>query len=407
MKVVHLSYKDTEEGAAIAVERLCKALINENIDSKMLVQSKVSDYQFVHTIVHSKFEKIKAMFRIGCDQIANILLSKNKNDHYTLFLFGSNLYKNKLIKEADIIHLHWINRGYVSLKTLKWLSKYNKPVIWTLHDSWVFTGGCHMTETCEKYKTGCEYCDQMKLKKLSKRNVIKKKKVFDKLNLNIVAPSIWMKDRAMNSLLLREKNIKVIPNCIDTTIFKPIDKKLVRDILNLPKDKKILLFFMSKNKRKGNSFIDIALSRLDNIYDYEIISFGSSFVYQDIFNDKMIKCFGKVNDGYMLSLLYNAADVYISPALEEPFGQTYIEAMACGTPCVGFDFSGPKDIIDHKESGYLAKYMNEEDLALGIKFCIDNYIALSKNSVKKVNREFSYEVVARRHLDFYNEVIHG
>jgi glycosyltransferase involved in cell wall biosynthesis len=402
-----MSYKDTEEGAAIAAERLCKALIQSNNDSVMLVQSKVSDFPFVNTIVRNRFDKLTSLFRIGIDLLINKVMICNTYEYFSLPLLGANLSNESLLHNADVIHLHWINRGYVTIRTLKRLAKLKKPIIWTLHDSWAFTGGCHMTGACEKYITGCDKCEYIRCNRISNKLVKKKKKIYDNLNLTIIAPSSWMKDRAEKSYLLKDKKITVIPNSIDTDIFKPIDKALSREILNLPTNKKIILFFMNRNIRKGNSIINNVLSKLKNIDEYEFISFGSSYVYTDIFKQLKIRCYGKVNDAYMLSLLYNASDVYISPALEEPFGQTYTEAMACGTPCVGFDFSGPKDIIDHLENGYLAEYMNEDDLVKGIEYCMDNYDSLSKASINKVNNVYSFKQVAFHHIELYNEVRNG
>lgn len=407
MKILHLSYKDSQEGAAIAADRLSKALIQSGIDSKMLVQTKTTDFPFVNSIMNDRFDKIKAMIRIGVDLVTNQLLIKNTNEYFTLPLYGSDVYLNKMIKETDIIHLHWINRGYVTTQTLKKLSRFNKPIVWTLHDSWPFTGGCHMTANCEQYLVGCPKCEYMRLGSLSNLQVKNKKKVYDNLNLSIIAPSSWMKERATSSYLLDNRKISTIPNCLDTEIFKPINKVLAKDILGLPKDKPVILFFMNKDIRKGNQYINEALSKINQKIDCEFVSFGSSYVYQEIFGAKEIKCYGKIHDSYTLSLLYNAADVYISPAIEEPFGQTYTEAMACGTPCVGFDFSGPRDIIDHQVNGYLAKYLNVDDLARGIETCIINSVDFGVNAREKAIEKFSYKKIADSHLELYKELLDG
>lgn len=405
MKILHLSYKDSQEGAAIAAERLSKALIESNIESKMLVQTKTTDFPFVKSIMDDRFDKIKAMTRIGVDLVTNQLLIKNTNEYFTLPLYGSDVHLNKMIKETDVIHLHWINRGYVTIKTLERLSKYNKPIVWTLHDSWPFTGGCHTTSDCDKYMYGCPKCEFMRLSRLSKLQIQNKQKVYDILNLSIIAPSSWMKEKAINSYLLNNREISTIPNCLDTEIFKPIDKMVAKDMLGLPKDKPVILFLMSRNIRKGNEYINRAMSKISQHVDCKFISFGSSYVYQDIFGKKEIKCFGKIHDSYTLSLLYNAADVYISPALEEPFGQTYSEAMACATPCVGFNFSGPKDIIDHQINGYLAKYLDVDDLAKGIETCIVNAVEFGENARKKATEMFSYKKIAQRHVELYGKLL--
>lgn len=405
MKILHLSYKDTQEGAAIAAERLCRALIINNVDSRMLVQSKVSDYPFVSSIGESRFDKVKSMVRIGFDLLINKILINDMNEYFTLPFLGSKVSSCDLVEEADLIHLHWINRGFISLTTMKSLSKYNKPIVWTLHDSWAFTGGCHMTGTCDKYLNGCNNCDYMVVKRMSNTQIKRKIKIYNDLNLNIIAPSNWMKERATNSFLFKNTPVSVIPNCVDTSIFKPIDKKNAKNFLNVSTDKTVILFYMTKNIRKGNSYINKVLSKINKENDYEFIAFGSSSIYSDIFDSKNIKCYGKISDTYTLSLLYNAADIYISPALEEPFGQTYIEAMACGTPCVGFNYSGPRDIIDHCQNGYLAEYLNVDDLIKGIEYCKEHRAELSKHAIEKVNNRYSYEKVAIQHINLYSSLI--
>ena len=350
MKILHLSYKDTSEGAAIAAERLSKALIRSGVDSKLLVQTQLTDQPFVRSISIGKLDKVASFFRVRVDIIINKLFIRNSIEYFTLPIIGSNVNRNKLIKESDIIHLHWVNRGFVSIETLNKLSKFNKPIVWTLHDSWVFTGGCHMTGECEQYLIGCPKCEYMRIKNVSRAFSLLKGNAYKKLNISFIAPSSWMNNKAESSYLLKDRKVSVIPNCLDIDIFKPIDKSLAKEILGLRKDRPIVLFFMSRNIRKGNDFINQAILKLQKDAHYEYVSFGSSYIYEEIFKSKDIKCFGRVVDSQMLALLYSAADVYVSPALEEPFGQTFTESMACGTPCVGFDYSGPKDIIEDRKS---------------------------------------------------------
>lgn len=407
MKILHLSYKDDQEGAAIAVDRLCEALVKNKIDSKILVQKKVSDKPYSFSIANTNFEKIKAFLRIGFDLIINRIFVKNRNVYYTLPFIGTDISKHLLVNEADIIHIHWINRGYLSIDSIEKLSKLNKPIVWTLHDSWSMTGGCHMMNECVQYEDGCKNCDMLRIKSFANYFQSKKQKVFNADNLHFIAPSTWTKDKAKKSQILKNKDIAILPNCIDTNVFKKIDKEVAREVFSLPKNKKIVLFYISNDPRKGGRYIYDTIKHFQNNEDNNIlfVGFGTSDLSSTIFKDLDIINVGRINDKHAMSILYNSADILLAPALEEPFGQTYIEAMAVGTPCVGFAYSGPLDIIEHKEDGYLADLGNNQDLIIGVEFCLDNFQFLENKAIEKVEANFSYQAVAKMFNEYYKTLI--
>lgn len=407
MKILHLSYKDDQEGAAIAVDRLCEALVKNKIDSKILVQKKVSDKPYSFSIANKNFEKIKAFLRIGFDLIINRMFVKNRNVYYTLPFIGTNISKHLLVNEADIIHIHWINRGYLSIDSIEKLLKLNKPIVWTLHDSWPMTGGCHMMGECIQYQSDCNNCDMLRINSFASYFQLKKQKVFNADNLHFIAPSSWTKDKATKSQILKNKNIFTLPNCIDTSVFKRIDKIVAREVFSLPKNKNIILFYISNDPRKGVQHIYDTIKYFQQNVDNNVafVGFGTSDLSNTIFKDLDIITIGRINDKYAMSILYNSADILLAPALEEPFGQTYIEAMAVGTPCIAFNYSGPLDIIDHKINGYLAKTNNHQDIITGIQYCLENRETLSLSAIRKVEDNFSYECVSTSFIKFYKELI--
>lgn len=407
MKILHLSYKDDQEGAAIAVDRLCEALVKNKIDSKILVQKKVSDKPYSFSIANTNFEKIKAFLRIGFDLIINRMFVKNRNVYYTLPFIGTDISKHHMVNEADIIHIHWINRGYLSISSIDKLLKLNKPIVWTLHDSWSMTGGCHMMNECVQYEDSCKNCDMLRIKSFANHFQSKKQKVFNADNLYFIAPSSWTKNKAKKSQILKNKNIAILPNCVDTKVFKKIDKEVAREVFSLPKNKKIVLFYISNDPRKGGKYICNTINHFQNNKDNNIlfVGFGTSDLSSTIFKGLDIINIGRINDKYAMSILYNIADVLLAPALEEPFGQTYIESMAVGTPCVGFACSGPLDIIEHKEDGYLADLRNETDVIDGVKFCLDNSQFLENKAIEKVREKFSFYAVAEMFNEYYKTLI--
>lgn len=406
MNIVHVSYKDDQEGAAIAVERICRSLIGAGIDSKILVQKKVSDKPYAYSTANNKFQKIFSFLRIGFDLLLNGVFVKDKSVYFTFPFVGSDISKHQLLVEADVIHLHWINRGFLSLESIEKILKLNKPVVWTLHDSWAFTGGCHMTSQCTKYQASCKNCPLTTGLDLAERFQKKKRKLFEDSRISFIAPSTWMSEKASASSVLVRKNITVIPNCLDTTIYKPLDPVSSRVIFNLPLDKSIVLFNVTNDVRKGVKYLrQVIASLAESDEDILFVGFGTSDIQNTVFADLPIVTIGRINDNYAMAALYSACDVLIAPALEEPFGQTYIEAMACGTPCVAFDHSGPKDIIGHQKDGYLAKYLNTNSLIDGVVYCLKNKKELGSAAVDKVNRNFSFEKVSQKHINYYNSIL--
>jgi len=406
VKVVHVSYKDDQEGAAIAVERICRSLILAGIDSTILVQKKVGDKTYAHSIANNKFQKLFSFIRVGLDLFINNLFIKDKSVYFTLPFMGSDISKHPLLVEADVIHLHWINRGFLSLASIEKILKLKKTVVWTLHDSWAFTGGCHMTGQCEKYKANCKGCPLSPFLDLASHFLEKKRKLFESSRISFVTPSNWMVERASLSNALGNQTVTVIQNCVDTAIFKPLDSVNARKVFNLPLDKSIILFNITNDVRKGVTYLHQAISKLsasDN--NLLFVGFGTSNIQKTVFADLPIVTVGRINDNYSMATLYNAADVLLAPALEEPFGQTYIEAMACGTPCVAFNHSGPKDIIDHQENGYLAANLNTDSLIDGIFYCLKNKKRLSSSSREKIQSKFSFERVSRLHINYYNSLL--
>ena len=410
MKVLHVNTHDVSGGAARAAYRLHQALLSVNLDSRMLVQYKKSDDQTVSMVASDKVGKALALIRPAIDSVP---LRFYRNKTPTLFS-PAWLWSNRLISKInemapDIVHLHWICGGMVRIEDLP---KIKAPIFWSLHDMWAFTGGCHYNEGCEGYLDKCNTCKVLGSNggtNLSRWIWKRKHKTYKKIpNLTLIGLSNWLRKCAATSKLLSHSSIYCLPNPIDTSKYKPIEKDIARKLWNLPLNKKLVLFgamSATSDPRKGYNKLIRALGHLGR--NIELIIFGSS--KPEKANEFMQKThyMGYLHDDVSMAALYSAADVMVVPSLQEAFGQTASEALACGIPVVAFNATGLIDIISHKKNGYLAKPYDTSDFAEGIKWVLNNkdYEGLRRSAREKVLREFDSRVVAKRYIALYEKIL--
>ncbi len=420
MKVVILSSSDKSGGAAIASSRLHLALKKHDVNSQMLVRYKVNHIDPTIQAINqlARFATVEAHPRFIMEKLFFLFHEKSITERFAFSTnkFGFNVSANQLVRGADIIHLHWINQGFISLKGLKNLFSLKKPVVWTLHDMWPFTGGCHYSGTCQNYKLNCGNCPFLRIPSnndLSNKVLIKKRKYYKNSNISVVACSNWLAAKARESDLFRNFNVITIPNPIDIEIFKPANKEDVRLRMGLPSDKKILLIGSAKltDKRKGFEKLLAAFQILDaknpelkdKIY---ILLFGqiSEFASQQI--PFHVKSLGMIETP---ELAYQCADIFILPSLEDNLPNTVMEALSCGVPCIAFKTGGIPEMIDHDENGYLCQYASEKDLADGIIWALNraDLKLLSLNARAKVLKNYSEESVARQYIKLYSQLLNG
>lgn len=409
MKIALLSYKNNIEGAAIAAYRITTALLRNNAKANLLVLKKVNSFNELNVEEISKRKGLKFIdfLRIYFDLLLNRLINKSNHIYYTAPLWGISFRRLKIrLKGYDVIHLHWINRGFITLTLMKKLNTIRSPIFITLHDDWFYTGGCHITYSCLGYQEKCLACPISRLKSIPAYQKKYKTNIFLENHFEFISPSNWLMEKAINSNSIRRENIRVIPNGVDTSIFKKMNKLEARRIFNLPKDKKIILFYASEDPRKGFNWILNVIDNLEERGEYAFVAFGPMKFEFSLTNTRSKIYHLGVVENQMMNVLYNAANILLAPVNDEPFGQTYIEAMSCQTPCVAFNNSGPSEIIEHKYNGYLADNNNLNDLLTGIDYCLRNEKKLGQNSRLSVEKYFSYEVVGRKHLNLYKEFTH-
>lgn len=413
MKPLLINTSDIEGGAARAAYRLHTGLKLLGIDSKMLVGLKYSDD--INIIVPTtKLGKGMAILLPTLDIIPLVFYRKREPTIFSSSCLPDSLAKKVTLNNPDIVHLHWVCGGFLRIETLR---KFRKPIVWTLHDMWAFTGGCHYDNSCGRYKESCGICPQLNSKKQSDLShwVWKRKmKAWKDLDITIVTPSRWLAECAQSSSLFKNHRVEVIPYGLDIQRFKPMDKQMARYILSLPQDKKLILFGAvngTTDKRKGFHLLVPALQVLNNMgwhKKIELIVFGSSKPHNPPDFGFKVNYVGQLKDEISLAILYAAADVFVLPSIQENLANVIIEAMACGTPCVAFDIGGMPDMIEHKKNGYLARPFDMSDLATGIRWILNEATTnmdLSKRARKKVEEEFTLEVQAKRYLNLYKEIL--
>ncbi len=420
MRVLIVNTSERTGGAAVAANRLMKALINNGVKAKMLVRDKESGVRsqesFSLTVVglpkspmlhwHFLWERFVVFCRLH--------FSRQHLFEIDIANTGSDITKLREFQEADIIHLHWINQGMLSLNGIQKILRSGKPVVWTMHDIWPATAICHLTLGCHYFVNRCANCKYLpgggSSNDLASRIWRKKQQMQADENIYYVACSRWLESEAKSSALLKGQKITSIPNPIDTHIYKKGNKQEARQRLGLPQDKKLILFASQRvtNENKGMSYLIDACQKLHSRDgSYCVIILGGHA--EEVVEQLPMKAYplGYVNDEQRIVDVDNAADVFVLPSLSENLPNTIMEAMACGVPCVAFKVGGIPEEIDHLKNGYVAAYRDAEDLAKGIEWVLEeaDYESLSQQAVHKVMQCYSQQSVALKYLDVYQQAM--
>lgn len=417
MKIVHLTNSDYKGGAARACYRIHKSLQMLGEDSRILTQQKLTNDDSVFSINENFSQNIFTAFRKGFDWFAIQTLTKQERGRFTFPYFGTDISNNKLIQSADIISLQWINEGFLSLNSLKKLKELNKPIVWTCHDVWAFTGGCHYAGGCDKYLRECTSCPSLKFssaKDFSKKIFAAKKDLYNSMNLSIITCSNWLAGEVKKSELLKDKVVQAIPNPIETDIYIQYNKTEARKKLNLPADKFLILFVSMtvKDERKGFSYLKRTLKKLfetnkQNNIELVVLGAAEESLIQDLsFKTNLL---GRLNEAKEIAKLYSAVDLFVAPSLEDNLPNTVMESLSCGTPVAAFNIGGMKDMIDHKQNGFLAKEKDEEDLMKGILWYLnlteEDKKFIRANARQKVLNNFTPGIVGKKYQEFYRSLL--
>lgn len=418
MKVLIVNTTENKGGAAVAARRLALALKGAGVYITMLVRDKYTKSTFVVPLKESFWNIIRFAWERICILLANGIDKKNL---FTVSIANTGVDITRLpeFAEADIIHLHWVNQGMISLNGLKKIFDSGKPVVWTMHDMWPGTGICHHARDCENYTRQCGNCQFIKEKSLARDlsyiTYRKKEKIYKSAdNITFVTCSDWLRNRTIKSSLIGNKNIITIPNPIFTNVFCRKNKNENRKLLGLPEDKKLILFGSVKitDKRKGIDYLVEACNILadklsERKKDIGVVVIGQNSEQIENVLPFEIYTIPYISEEMKLVSIYNSVDVFATPSLEENLPNMIMEAMACGIPCVGFNIGGIPEMIDHLHNGYVAEYKSARDFAKGLSYVLfdNNYSNMSEAAIRKVQECYSEKIVAERYLQVYNTLI--
>ena len=415
MRVFIVNTAERTGGAAIAANRLLHALNHNGVEARMLVRDRKTDASEVVNIPPSWRLKAKFLWERGIIWLANGL-SKKGIFQVDIANTGTDITRMPEFQQADVIHLHWVNQGFLSLGNLERILASGKPVVVTLHDQWYFTGICHYSSDCEKYRTQCQHCPMLKGQRmdLAQRVFDRKQAMYEGRNLTFVGCSRWMADMARQSRLTQGHTVTNIPNAIDTDVFKPMDKAAARQRHHLPADKKLILFGAQRitDERKGFRFLTEACEHIAMHHPTLPKQLGVVVLGGDAQSVKEALPLPVYTVNYLsnekeIAKLYNAADLFVTPSLQDNLPNTIVEAMACGTPCVGFNVGGIPEMIHHQQDGYVADYCDSLDFAQGIAWCLNEQRQPALGTAARATALSTYgeTAVAQRYQAIYQQAL--
>ena len=398
IKVLHIVGGKFTNGAVKGAKILHEALLENNIESKFVNDTPLNTKRIDKNIFFVNYTYLNILFNKICvltEKVLKTLFLHSPRETFTLSFFGRDITKLEEYKTADIIHIHWLNQGFIKLSSI---SKIKKPVVWTLRDMWAFTGGSHYTMDFEKY-------EKSKLSTIIKNF---KKKSYKK-SFYFIAISDWLKNKALQSDVLREFNVDRIYNNIDLKKFNNINKKQGKDFLNINTDKKIILYGANnpQSKRKGWDIFVESLKKLDKS-KYYLLIFGNFWSHKTL--DKIgfeYKSLGFIDDTKILNSVYSCADLFVASSIQDGWPKTFAEAMYCKTPVVCFSNTSIAEIVNHKINGYVVQNFDSNQLKDGIEWLsreIDNN-NLNVESVKNRIEEFASDKIAKKYIKLYEKIL--
>lgn len=383
-KIVHINATGARGGAAIACSRLNDALNRAGISSSMLVADNPS---LINRIKKSIFYRINHPKELLLDTEAN----------FSLMRFGLPIYKSREVMDADIIFIHWVCANTLSIEGVEKTLQLGKPTFWFMHDMFPFTGGCHYSLSCDRYKGDCNDCPQIRnksYKEEARKQLLRKINHWtDYRNLEFIAPSNWEAKCASESSLCRGHKVHVAANIIDTTTYKPATNSF-KEKFGLDVNKRTILFGASRinSPYKGAHYAKDCLKMLDpERFEGLVIGNADSSFVKDL-PIKVIQT-GFLSDDATIAMAYNACDTFIMTSIAESFGQVVAEAMACGKPCIGFPTGGVLDLIKHGQTGFLTKKYEASELIDGIRWIFadgERYNELSRRCRNQILEQNSF-----------------
>ena len=413
MRILQLSTFDIRFGASIAARRLHEAFLSGGLESDLLVSEVHSDTPRVHG-AYAGLEKIKAKVRHHLDSLPTKFYPDRVPVTFSTNWVPSNLTRKIESLHPDVVHLHWCQTNFVATTILP---RIKHPLVWTFHDMWAFTGGCHYSSGCDRYLDQCGKCPILKSNSegdLSRWMWKQKRDVYRRIrkSLQVICPSNWMAGLARQAPLLEGVPVHVVPNPINTQVFKPIDKITARRLMGLPAKGPLLLMGAASrgDHRKGFDLLDSALQQYaaqPGAQPLGLVTLGTRNNSESAKPGPLQTWnIGFLQDEVSLSALYSAVDVVALPSREENLSNSLAESLCCGTPCLAFAIGGNADLISHQVNGFLAKPNDTADMALGLSWILNNLQEDKREAIAQAAfSKVSYESLIPAFLKIYQSAL--
>lgn len=420
IRVLHIATDDAIGGAGRAAYRLHTGLRHIGHESRMLVSRRRSADPYVRRFDAPVSWSSRLRRRLGPWRTRRALTSYRDTRPWSPEEFSDarawpTVEQAPEIRECDVINLHYV-AGFLDLERFFKNIPELVPVIWTLHDMNLITGGCHYDLACGRYQKECGTCPQLgshRENDLSRRVWRRKQAFFNRLQadrLHLVAPSRWLANIAKNSPLLAGKfGVTVIPNGLDVDSFAPRDKDFSRRVLGIPRESLVVLFVAEnvKNRRKGFDLLLEALPHLQDLPDLHLVSVGKGGAELDAAVPHLPLSY--TGEERLLSLVYSAADVFVLPSRQDNLPSTVLEALSCGVPVVGFRVGGVPELIRPGVTGTLARPEDPGSLATAIREILSDSEARSGMAAecrRTAVLDYTVDTQVQRYAELYRERLH-
>lgn len=416
MRILIVNTSERTGGAAVAASRLMEALCNYGVKAKMLVRDKETQSLTVSALPGQRRSQCHFLW----ERFVIWLHLHFRRQHLfdiDIANTGTDITRLPEFQEADVIHLHWVNQGMLSLRCIRKILDSGKPVVWTMHDIWPATAICHLTLDCRHFENRCQQCCLLpgggSANDLAAQVWQRKQQMLNGRHIHFVACSQWLAEEARHSALLHGQEVTSIPNPINTHIYRPQDRQKARQLLGLPAEGPVVLFASQRvtNQYKGMNYLITACQQLAAQHPELRATMTVAILgghAEEIVGQMPFRthALGYVNNEQRIVAVYNAADVFVLPSLSENLPNTIMEAMACGVPCVAFRVGGIPEEIEHRQNGYVANYQDCSDLAQGICWTLfeADQESLRKACLQKVSHSYSQQSVANRYIELYEDL---
>ncbi len=408
----------TAGGAGIVMLRLHRAFLRQGHDAHILAQ-RVTRPGTGITPISQQLGSSPGLARLG--NFVRLKLDRALTLP-ALHTATRKIIRTRLFAQADVIQFHNLHSNYFNIHLLPEIAA-QKPVVWTLHDMWAFTGHCAYAFDCPRWQTGCGACPLLTgtgrglgyppptLFDRTRQVWRSKQSIYGSAPLHIVTPSVWLEKLVKESVLASAASIQCIPNGLNLQTFQPLPQREARRELNLPPHDRVILFVAHKGKsyRKGFPLLLQALERIPDTFAVTLLTIGETGRVPEQIEHFTRHDLGSLTSEHDLARAYSAADIFVTPTLADNQPLVVIEALACGTPVVAFNVGGLQEMVHHMETGYLARSKDVGDLARGIQTLLadDEHRAVMRHRCRELaEQEYRLDLQAQRYLDLYEKIAH-